>query len=47
MPNTVNYVDIDPSPEAHMIADAPENYNQQYDMEQYEYEQAVQDHNRL
>ncbi len=46
MPNNEGYVEVEPSPDAHIIQDAPENHNQQYDMPQQEYTEAVADHQR-
>ena len=44
MPNTESYKEVDPSPDAHVVPDAPENHNQQYDMPAQEYTQAVAQH---
>ena len=44
MPNNQNYHEVYPSADAHMIRDAPFNYNQQYNMSQEEYEAAVARH---
>ena len=46
MPATDQYVEVDPSPDAHIIQDAPNNYNQQYDLPQNEYEAAVAEHDQ-
>ncbi len=40
MPNPANYVEIEPSPDAHIIQEAPEGY-QQYQMTEEEYAAAI------
>ena len=44
MPQNNEYVNMDPSPDAHIIQDAPAAYNQQYDMPEGAYDQAVAEH---
>ena len=44
MPNTDTYQEMDPSANAHIVQDALEGYNQQYDMPENEYKEAVARH---
>ena len=42
MPNTENYKEMEPSANAHVLQDAPEGVQQQYNMPQAEYDAAQQ-----
>ena len=41
MPNLANIVEIEPSANAHIIQDAPDGYQQQYQMNEEEYAAAI------
>lgn len=41
MPNTSNYVEMQPSANAHLIQDAPDGYDQNYQMTEQEYAAAL------